>query len=262
MKPVSVFASCLRGIEAMEIGIHQVASAVDARHGLLSRRSEDASRAVMVAMASVVPSRRATLSRPFCDEMSDIDPWRLRVGSCLFASQLDQPEQQSPVLERWYAASGCRDLCVITLEVNQRQVDRLELHFDQIAGRKIIDLCEDLAEALPMFYQSRTPQVIEDTIQRNRAPGRHAATRKLGPVLSEANPYKLTRTEYRICHVISRGICYKMLPEKLGISPHTVRTHLRNIYAKLDVGDFHELSYRLVSIEERMASTGGLSMVS
>ncbi|MDW4499968.1 LuxR C-terminal-related transcriptional regulator [Sulfitobacter sp. D35] len=260
LKPVSSFAACLRGKDALEIGLRHLAGALDARHILLSRLPKDTGRATVVAKSSISAGPLTTLTKPFCDHLAGVDPWQLRIGACVFASQLDGP--RDPMLDRWFHASGCRDLCVILLDGNRRQLDRLELHFDHVASRAVLELCGHLADALPGFYDGRAPQIIEDTISRNRNPGRVAVQRTLGPVLSESNPYGLTRSEFRMCHFVSRGIAYKALPDRLGISPHTVRTHLRNIYSKLEIGDFYELSHRLVSIEERLALENPRAMVS
>ena len=35
-----------------------------------------------------------------------------------------------------------------------------------------------------------------------------------------------------MCELISQGFSNGVIAEKMGISPHTVKTHLRNIYSK------------------------------
>jgi len=46
---------------------------------------------------------------------------------------------------------------------------------------------------------------------------------------------ELTHREYEIIELLSQGFVYKEIGEKLFISPDTVRTHIRNIYEKLQV---------------------------
>ena len=260
-KPVSIFANALRGAESLEVGLHELASAVGARSALLSRKRKDDQMARVVAKFQLSNFGMGTLTRPFCDNVLEVNPWALRAGACIFKSSMDDLSESSrTIIGRWYQASGCRDTLVMVLEVDKNHVDRIEMHFDHIADRKTVSLCEEIAHALPLFYKSRAPQVIEDAIQRNLMPGNSSRASAGMAILSEHNPYHLTRSEYRICHVISRGVSYKALPEKLDISPHTVRSHLRNIYGKTDIGDFYELSHRLVSIDERMAS-GARSLI-
>ena len=252
-KPVSAFAACLRGVDAIEIGLHRLATAVGAQSILLSRLSSGHRTAVVAAKSTVAKPSLVELNRPFCDNILDIDPWKLQVGVCVFRSGLDQPQEPSrSALERWDRVSGTRDSLVMVLEINKDHVDRIEMHFDHRVERDTIHLCEEIARVLPMFYLARVPDIIEDSISRNAKRTGAAPARKGRPILSATNPYNLTRSEFRLCHVISRGLSYKALPAKLEISPHTVRSHLRNIYGKLEVEDYYELSHRLVSIEERM----------
>ncbi|QJF51796.1 helix-turn-helix domain-containing protein [Roseobacter ponti] len=262
-KPVSGFAACLRGVDSLEVGLHQLATSVGARSVLLSRMQKDDRQARLVAKSVVSKGGLGTLTRPFCDNVLEVNPWGLRVGACVFRSRLDDfSESSRTIIDRWYQASGCRDTLVMVLEVNKRHVDRIEMHFEHIADRKTVAFCEEIAQALPLFYTSRAPQIIEEAIQRNLRPGRAGAGSSGAPILSDTNPYQLTRSEFRICHVVSRGISYKALPGKLDISAHTVRSHLRNIYSKVDVSDFYELSHRLVSIDERLASGTRVLMAS
>jgi DNA-binding NarL/FixJ family response regulator len=49
------------------------------------------------------------------------------------------------------------------------------------------------------------------------------------------NPYKLTQREKEILLSLSQGNSYKMIAADSGISIDTVRTHIKNIYEKLQV---------------------------
>ena len=46
---------------------------------------------------------------------------------------------------------------------------------------------------------------------------------------------ELTKREREILELAAVGLNYKEIAERLFISPETVRKHLRNIYAKLNV---------------------------
>ena len=45
----------------------------------------------------------------------------------------------------------------------------------------------------------------------------------------------LTLREVEVLHLISRGCSYKRVALRLGISSHTVATHIKNAYRKLEV---------------------------
>lgn len=47
--------------------------------------------------------------------------------------------------------------------------------------------------------------------------------------------HNLTLREQEILHFLSNGLSYKEIAEKISISTETVRTHIRNIYIKLQV---------------------------
>lgn len=45
----------------------------------------------------------------------------------------------------------------------------------------------------------------------------------------------LTRREIEVLHLLARGRTYALIADQLGISEHTVTTHIKNTYRKLDV---------------------------
>lgn len=50
----------------------------------------------------------------------------------------------------------------------------------------------------------------------------------------------LSDREREVLHWLSKGFSYKEIAEKLFISVETVRTHIRNIYEKLQAGNKQE----------------------
>jgi DNA-binding NarL/FixJ family response regulator len=45
----------------------------------------------------------------------------------------------------------------------------------------------------------------------------------------------LTRRETEVLRLLARGLTYTLIADHLGISEHTVTTHIKNTYRKLDV---------------------------
>jgi DNA-binding NarL/FixJ family response regulator len=45
----------------------------------------------------------------------------------------------------------------------------------------------------------------------------------------------LTAREVRVVYLLSRGLSYAAIARQLGISVHTVGSHIKNAYRKLDV---------------------------
>ena len=69
-------------------------------------------------------------------------------------------------------------------------------------------------------------------------------------ILHRNNPYNLTRTEVRICHLISEGLRPKDMIEILDTSMATMRTHLGHIYAKTGLDGMISVLHHLQSISE------------
>ena len=56
----------------------------------------------------------------------------------------------------------------------------------------------------------------------------------------------LSNRETEILRMLSRGLNYKEIAEKVFLSPHTVKSHIKNIYSKLHVGNRAEAIYKAI----------------
>ena len=68
--------------------------------------------------------------------------------------------------------------------------------------------------------------------------------------------YSLTARETDIAFLLIEGYSVKLTAEELGVSPNTVRTHIRSIYEKMDVhsrDDLIKFYWSFAKIEERTA---------
>lgn len=66
------------------------------------------------------------------------------------------------------------------------------------------------------------------------------------PLLSITNPARLSRAEFRVCLLLSRGLSAQGIAGELNVSGTTVRTHLRNIYSKTETTGMPDLVYNLI----------------
>ena len=66
-----------------------------------------------------------------------------------------------------------------------------------------------------------------------------------GCILSGRNPAGLTPTEFRVALALRDGQSPASIGQSLSMAMPTVRTHLRNIYAKTGLRGMHELTHRL-----------------
>ena len=52
--------------------------------------------------------------------------------------------------------------------------------------------------------------------------------------------YLLSEREKEILRGIEQGLAYKQISDKLSISPHTVHSHIKKIYEKLQAQNRHD----------------------
>lgn len=62
-----------------------------------------------------------------------------------------------------------------------------------------------------------------------------ASFQKINHKPATENCEELSKREMELLELLSQGFRYKQIAEKLFISQDTVRTHIRNIYLKLQV---------------------------
>jgi DNA-binding CsgD family transcriptional regulator len=49
------------------------------------------------------------------------------------------------------------------------------------------------------------------------------------------NSEKLTAREAQVLQLLASGCTYSQAADRLGVSPHTITTHIKNLYRKLQV---------------------------
>jgi DNA-binding NarL/FixJ family response regulator len=92
---------------------------------------------------------------------------------------------------------------------------------------------------LKKYISDRLPEAITQVLQ-GEAPMSPGIARMVIDSMQEkarpaANNYDLTRREKEILSNLSKGNSYKLIAAELNISIDTVRTHIKNIYGKLQV---------------------------
>lgn len=71
-----------------------------------------------------------------------------------------------------------------------------------------------------------------------------APAREPGPAPAGATSERPTAREIAVLGLIARGFTYEETAQTLALSAHTVRTHVRNLYAKLDAHNRSEAVYQ------------------
>lgn len=81
------------------------------------------------------------------------------------------------------------------------------------------------------------------TISQGGAPMSQKIARKVMLEFQDSavsDPYILSNREKDIVRSIEEGLSYKEIGDRLNISPHTVHSHIRKVYEKLNAKDRHE----------------------
>ena len=138
----------------------------------------------------------------------------------------------------------CRDRCGIVLIAQTSHIDLLV-----VAGGDPVALADFAAMAAPVWAMRRPGLVVDAIHGANAAPCKGPRpgddTVVTGCVLSAANPAGLTPTEIRVALALRDGLSPADVARTLAIAMPTVRTHLRNLYAKTGLRGMHELTHRL-----------------
>ena len=97
------------------------------------------------------------------------------------------------------------------------------------------------AEGQALTLEEALAYALEPDPMPPEAPGRRATAgaadpaATLGPAAGGAGSVSLTGREVEILRLVTEGLSYQAIGERLGISRHTVNAHLRRIYGKLGV---------------------------
>ncbi|MGR3321643.1 MAG: helix-turn-helix transcriptional regulator [Pseudooceanicola sp.] len=179
---------------------------------------------------------------------------RARPGSVWFSRGSDA--RHDGPLRSFQLAARLSELAVVPLSIDKGTADFIELHFRADLTHEQHAALTMLATSLAQTWVNRAPGTFARTMQMAR-PEQVSDISDDAPILSFENPARLSRTEYRVCVLLNRGLSTQDVRETLGITEATLRTHLRNIYAKTDTAGMAQLLFKLVSSESLATAAAG-----
>lgn len=235
----------------LQNALKALADGLDAQSAVISRhhhRTEDRPRVV----AASAQSSSTPPSRAFCGDVLGYQFGRARAGTAWFLSDmLDDPAwYTTETLSSWLAAGHAQEIAVIPMSVTRQSIDYIEFHFVRSLPRTAQHDFEALVPTIERSWRGRKTGLVTQAIADDRVPvARRKADRASCdvPILGMSNPAGLSRAEFRVCLLLSRGLSVKAVSEELGLSENTVRSHLRAIYAKTETCSLPELIYRILS---------------
>lgn len=173
-----------------------------------------------------------------------------RPGSLWFRSTVETSVGNE--VADFHAAHHLRELAVIPLEVGGRFNDMVEMHFTDRLRPKQQVILNSLAPVLARTWRNRAEGLFTEALLRIAPADRAEA----GPILSVENPARLSRAEYRVSLLLSRGLSLQEIKAELRIRDSTLRSHLSNLYAKTNCSNLRELVFCLAaSLPARVEAT-------
>ena len=241
---VANWCECLQGRQPLMTVLRQLAEGLGAEAVCLSRLSRGAggsARAVIFnAPKGHIRAEKVTRSYAGCVLGRYVD--RPRIASVWFSSLME--DGADPALAVFQKRARIAETAVVTLTVDNKWTDFLEIHFGDRPGSGTLDVLNMVAGTLSRTWANRSPGLFSDAVLASQTEARAGF---LEPLLSVSNPARLSRAEFRVCLLLSRGLNASALCGELSISPSTLKAHLRSIFAKTETTSLAELLFQLLS---------------
>lgn len=176
------------------------------------------------------------------------------------SSQIDNSlnVHYDPSLSEWQSARSLNELVVVVLSSDAHKSEFLELHFRDIASLPLQETLEALLPAMCRAWANRTGGLFTAALH-DRCHSANGKTSIQQPILSCNNPAELSRSEFRVCMLLSTGVSIAAVAAELSVSIATVRSHLRAIYSKTNTSGHAELVYLLLSSQAQNETVTSMS---
>ncbi len=246
----------LHGSMPLQDALTALASGLGASTAAISRhyhKHEDAPRAVALYDKEVSNvDAPILLRRSLCQDVLGYLFEKARAATIWFDSDLSDDPAWTPseVLKNWKIVRQLEEVVVITLATSHQHNDYIEFHFERELTRAERFELESLVATIVRSWNGCKPGLVtqaavDERFLRSRK--KKESKQWDTPLLSMANPAKLSRAEFRVCVLISHGLSIKGICDELDLSENTVRSHLRAIYGKTGACGMAELLYRILS---------------
>ncbi|MFD1156579.1 helix-turn-helix transcriptional regulator [Roseovarius aestuarii] len=228
--------------------LNMMAEGLGAEAIALSRvsREPDGKNKILVFDKTPGKSGMSVLDRSFARAVLGTYFDKPKPGSMWFKSMLEH--DIDPALLRFHKLRNFAELVIIPLPSDAKRMDFIEIHYPFKLNFEHHALLNMVASTVSETWKNRAQGLVTDYVFRASA----QPTGKLdsAPILSVENPARLSRAEYRVCLMLCRGQTLEKVQEGLHVSMSTLRTHLRNIYAKTGTRGHAELMFHLLTFSD------------
>lgn len=248
---VANWCEALAGGVSLQAALTRLLRAVHADAGMLVRTHRSDFRPVAIASHDM---RAQVVERPLRVSYADGffgAPMRVPRNASIWLGSVQANEADlecSPALREWQGSRGLKEFVVLVLAGGPTTRDHIELHFSQRLTPDVLNMLTALLPTLARTWAARQVGLVTRTVVNHRLASRPQLNDVTSrPILSATNPARLSRAEFRVCLLLSRGLSVAGISEELKLSDATIRTHLRNTYAKVHTSCLAELVFLLLS---------------
>lgn len=159
----------------------------------------------------------------------------------------DDPRYAGARVQReWDIARKVCEVSLIVMEHTRDHIDLIEIVFEEPPKRHKELPTSLITQSLSDAWEKRNSGIIARMIAAyGRKRGQVEEVDDNVAVLDATNPFSLSRSEQRVCQLLGTGLKPLEIASELGVSIATVRTHLRNSFAKTGTSGQVELVTRL-----------------
>lgn len=247
IEAIADWCDALHGDLPLQDAFAALAAGLCAEAGVLVRTHFSDFRPARIAVWDRAGARGGPpLTSVFADSYFGPHVARPRAASIWLASGVEDTDAD-PALATWQARRGLREFAVLVLSGGPGTRDHIELHFRDALSDSVHAALAAVLPTMSRTWAARQVGLITRTMVNHRAAVDGRVKRSpSAPILGAANPARLSRAEFRVCLLLSRGLSVVGVAEELAVSDATVRSHLRSIYAKTETAGLAELVFRLL----------------
>lgn len=248
VEAIADWCDALHGDLALEEAFAVLAAGLGAEAGMLVRTSFSDFQPMRVAVWDRTGARSASpLAVSFADARFGCHIARPRTGTVWLSSPSVDAAESDLALEAWQARHGLAEFAVLVLSGGPGARDHIELHFRTALSPATQAALGAVLPTMARTWANRQVGLVTRTVVNHRAGPEFApASPTPARLLGSANPARLSRAEFRVCLLLSRGLSVTGAAEELAVSETTVRSHLRSIYAKTGTSGLAELVFALL----------------
>lgn len=239
---------------SLESAVEQITVAFKAECGIVSRfkpSNSNSRTAAQYCRTGQVKGNGAL--HTFAFEALGPEISKIRAGAVVRFTHFETARtEQCPRLARWMSSNQFCTAAFVCLSKGNGTIEFLELYFANGSDLVQLDMLDQIAPDMARIVENRRPGLLTEALARQAVSIKQVKDTD-APILSPDNPAGLTGAELRVCVLVARGLAPKAVSAELGVSDTTVRTHLRKIYSKTGLDNYHMLARRLVSLAERTA---------